>query len=213
MCYVYNQWYDISCATLYIEKMKTHFYIQYRFYRKLYRLWNNVGKYGRAEQATDAIIQQATDGYKHTLKEHTIMIAFPLQQWMHESASVLHYTYTACLFAYKKHVQRNLPQPWRCAAGLDDTFSLRGTGNEKRSIKGVHHISCFPCLKTVAQPACETPVSLKKKLDWQSKKEKKKYATEVCRSFNITSASQGCLPLKIYKISVVGFKNECKLRI
>ena len=80
---------------------------------------------------------------------------------MHERALVLRDTYSVCLVAYENHVQKNLPQPWRRAAGLDDTFSLRGTGTENKSIKGVHHISCFPCLKKEAQPACETPASLK----------------------------------------------------
>jgi len=36
-------------------------------------------------------------GYKHTLAEYVIIIAFPLQQRLHERASVLRYTYTACL--------------------------------------------------------------------------------------------------------------------
>jgi hypothetical protein len=29
--------------------------------------------------------------------QHVILITFPLQQWLHESASVLRYTYIACL--------------------------------------------------------------------------------------------------------------------
>jgi len=81
------------------------------------------------------------------------LIAFPLQQWMQEHASVLRYTYTVCLATYEKHVQRNLPQSWRCAAGLDDTFSLRGTTAENRFIKGVHHITVIPRL--TSDPANE----------------------------------------------------------
>jgi hypothetical protein len=72
--------------------------------------------------------------FKHTLKEYVILIAFQLQQWMYERASLLHYTYTACLVGYEKHVQRNLPQPLKYAAGLDDTVSLRGPGTENSSI-------------------------------------------------------------------------------
>jgi hypothetical protein len=59
-----------------------------------------MGKYYRAEQDTDNIITwrlciaccitKATN----TLSEHAILIAFPPQQWLHERASVLHYTYT-----------------------------------------------------------------------------------------------------------------------
>jgi len=42
-----------------------------------------------------------TQGYKYThTHTHTgcvILIALPLQQWLHERASVLRYTYIACL--------------------------------------------------------------------------------------------------------------------
>jgi hypothetical protein len=33
----------------------------------------------------------------NTLSEYVILIAFPLQQWLHERASLLRFTYTACL--------------------------------------------------------------------------------------------------------------------
>jgi len=33
----------------------------------------------------------------YTNPECVIFIAFPLQQWLHECTSVLHYTYIACL--------------------------------------------------------------------------------------------------------------------
>jgi len=32
-----------------------------------------------------------------TLSEYVILIAFPLQQWLHERSAMLRYTYTACL--------------------------------------------------------------------------------------------------------------------
>ena len=34
---------------------------------------------------------------QNTHWEYVILIAFPLRQWLHESASILHYTYIACL--------------------------------------------------------------------------------------------------------------------
>jgi len=40
----------------------------------------------------------AAEGYKHTLTKYAILIAFPLQQWLHKSASMLRYMYIACLF-------------------------------------------------------------------------------------------------------------------
>jgi hypothetical protein len=33
----------------------------------------------------------------NTYSEYVILIAFSLEQWLHEHASVLHYMYTACL--------------------------------------------------------------------------------------------------------------------
>jgi hypothetical protein len=62
-----------------------------------------VGKFGTAIQATDddivrrmrlaCWITKATD----THSEYVIFIAFPRQQWLHERASILRYTYIACL--------------------------------------------------------------------------------------------------------------------
>jgi len=62
-----------------------------------------VEKYGRARQATDddiiwrmriaCWIPKATD--KHS--EYVILIALPQQQWLHERASMLRYTYIAYL--------------------------------------------------------------------------------------------------------------------
>jgi hypothetical protein len=63
-------------------------------------MWKNVR---RAEQATDdniarrmrfaCWITKTTD----THSEYVILIAFTRQQWLLESASVLRYTYIACL--------------------------------------------------------------------------------------------------------------------
>ena len=42
-------------------------------------------------------IPKATDAHS----EYVIATAFPLQQWMHENASMLGYTYIACLDYWK----------------------------------------------------------------------------------------------------------------
>jgi hypothetical protein len=62
-----------------------------------------VGKYGTARQATDGNIirrmriacwiTKATDIHS----EYIIYTAFARQQWLHERASMLRYTYSACL--------------------------------------------------------------------------------------------------------------------
>jgi len=36
----------------------------------------------------------------NTHSEYVILIAFPLQQWLHEGASMLRYTHIACLVRY-----------------------------------------------------------------------------------------------------------------
>jgi len=87
-----------------VEKRKRNILCSINFFfRKSCRFWDNVEKYGRARQAIDdnitwrmliaCWITKATD----TDSEYVILIAFPLQQWLRESASVLRYTYIVCL--------------------------------------------------------------------------------------------------------------------
>jgi len=69
-------------------------------------VFNIVGKYGRIGQTTDdniiwrmriaCWITKATN----THSEYVILIAFPVQQWLHERTSVLCYTYIVCLVSY-----------------------------------------------------------------------------------------------------------------
>ena len=35
----------------------------------------------------------------HTYSEYVVLIAYPLQQWLHERATLLRYTYIVCLAA------------------------------------------------------------------------------------------------------------------
>jgi hypothetical protein len=65
-----------------------------------------VEKYGTARQATDDYIirrmrfscwiTKATD----TRLQYAIHITFPRQQWLRERATVLRYTYIACLVSF-----------------------------------------------------------------------------------------------------------------
>ena len=84
-----------------VEKIKTHILFLITCFRKSYRLWDNVKKHRRAGQATDDSMAHAHCmlDYKvtNTPSEYVILIAFPRQQWLHERASLLPYTYTACL--------------------------------------------------------------------------------------------------------------------
>ena len=85
-----------------VEKTKTHILCSVTFFRISCRLWENVEKYCRAGQAIDYIMAHAhcmldTYDYKYRHSQYVILIAFPLRQWLHERAPVLHCTYIACL--------------------------------------------------------------------------------------------------------------------
>jgi hypothetical protein len=77
------------------------------------RLWDNVEKCCRVGQAADdnkiqrmrfaCWIPKATNTHTHT--QYVILIAFPLQQWLQERASMLRYTYSYvqwlfCIFLF-----------------------------------------------------------------------------------------------------------------
>jgi len=61
-------------------------------------MWKNSVERGRPQMIIwrmriKCLITKAT----HTPSEYVILIAFPLQHWLQERASVLRYTYIACL--------------------------------------------------------------------------------------------------------------------
>jgi hypothetical protein len=60
-------------------------------------MWKNIVKPGRPQMIIwhmhiECWIPKATN----TLSEYVILIAFQLQQWLHEHTSMLCYTYIAC---------------------------------------------------------------------------------------------------------------------
>jgi len=89
---------DKSC-----RKNQDTFYAQYPPPRKSCPLWDNAEKYCTGRQAThdniirrmgiSCLINKATDAHP----EYVIPIAFPLQQWLRERASILRFAYTACI--------------------------------------------------------------------------------------------------------------------
>ena len=59
--------------TKFVEEIKTHVFYSLTFFRKWYNLWDNVGKYCRAGQATNDNMVHVNcmlddQGYKHTLR-------------------------------------------------------------------------------------------------------------------------------------------------
>ena len=67
--------------------------------RAIYEImWKNIVEPGRPQMTIWRMrvaywVPKATNTYSY----HLILIAFPLQQWLHFRASVLHYTYICCL--------------------------------------------------------------------------------------------------------------------
>jgi len=89
-----------------VEKIKTHILFSVTVFRKSCRLWDNVEKYCRAGQLTDINMAHARymlEGYKYTPSVCVILIAFPLQQWLHERACVtLHAHCLSCLSRFQR---------------------------------------------------------------------------------------------------------------
>ena len=64
-------------------------------------MWKNIVERGRPQMAIwrtciACWVPKATDTHSQYVK----LTAFPLQNWLHERASVLRYTYMACLALY-----------------------------------------------------------------------------------------------------------------
>jgi hypothetical protein len=102
-----------------VEKIKTHILRSITCFWKSYRWRDSVEKYCRAWQATDDNMAHAdcmwiTNATK-THSEYIIVIVFALQEWLHERASLLRYTYIVCLFieSLLSKVVPSRPYSWR----------------------------------------------------------------------------------------------------
>jgi hypothetical protein len=92
-----------------VEKIKTHILCSGTSIKKSCHLWDNVEKYCRAGQTTWQYSACALHGgwlklpihtHSHTHSGCVILIACPLQEWLHEHTSTLCYTYIACLVLF-----------------------------------------------------------------------------------------------------------------
>ena len=84
----------------YIENQNTHFIFNNFFENHaVYEImWKSVVEPDRSQMAIWCMhvtcwMTKATN----THSQYAVLIALPLQQWLHECASVLRYTYIACL--------------------------------------------------------------------------------------------------------------------
>ena len=61
-------------------------------------MWKNTAERGRVQMTIWCMrIACWIPKVTNTHSEYVILIAFPLQQWLHERASMLRYTYIVCL--------------------------------------------------------------------------------------------------------------------
>jgi len=80
------------------EKIKTHFFSSFFRKRRVYKImWKNI-----VERRTQMTVwrMRIACWITKAINAHTgceIRTAFPLQQWLHARASMLCYTYIACL--------------------------------------------------------------------------------------------------------------------
>jgi hypothetical protein len=91
------------------ENHNTHFMFNNLFSenRTVYKMWKNTVEPGKPQMTIWCMriacwIPQTTN----THSEYVILIAFPLQQWLHERASMLHYTYIARIVTFTTGVRK-----------------------------------------------------------------------------------------------------------
>ena len=88
----------------FVEEIKIHILCSITFFflesRAFYEIiWKNIVDLGRPQMTIWRMrfacwIPKATN----TFSEYVMLIAFSLQQWLHESSSMLRYAYVVCLF-------------------------------------------------------------------------------------------------------------------
>ena len=75
-------------------------------------MWKNIVEWSKPQMTIwrTRIACWMPKATHYTHSEYVTLTAFPLQQWLHEHASTLRYTYTACLVSLsKRYVIRILP--------------------------------------------------------------------------------------------------------
>ena len=64
-------------------------------------MWKNIVQPNRPQMTIWRMhIVRWVPNATNTHSEYAILIAFALQQWLHERASILSYTYTACMYTF-----------------------------------------------------------------------------------------------------------------
>jgi hypothetical protein len=92
-----------------VVEIKTHISCSVTFFRKSCRLWCNVENTEQSDRPIKTImciriaccVPKSIHTHTHTHTEHVIVIAFPLQQLLHERASMLRYNTLPALLMNK----------------------------------------------------------------------------------------------------------------
>ena len=125
-----------------IEKSKHTFCIQYLFFRKFRRVWDKVQKYGTADVTTDGskircmrFVCWITGGYRQTLRIYN-SYAFPQQQWLHELAWMLRYTYIMrVLYSFIADLINTLKATLKCWVLLPVYAASRAVKTEEQEVR------------------------------------------------------------------------------
>jgi hypothetical protein len=129
---VYDRFvYRHLCLILYRLRIRSHNELQNRSFHEM--MWKNVVDRGRPQTT---IRRSALHAGLLRLRTHTgyeILIGFPLQQWLHERASMLRYLYIACIMIW----------PRCCPVTL------------ARAITRPYHENWFSFLAVPSKPSCK----------------------------------------------------------
>jgi len=110
-----------------VEKIKIHilftinFFSENRAFREI--MWKNMEESDRSQMTVRRTrilcwIPKATN----THSDSVIFIAFPLQQWLHERALLLRYTYIACLVTVWNAIVSQYPYHSIVRSGVLDAW-------------------------------------------------------------------------------------------
>jgi hypothetical protein len=100
-----------------VEKIKAHILCWINFFPihcAVYEIiWKNVVQLDRPQLTVWGMhfacwIPKATHTHTHTLSKYVILMTFPLQQWLHKRASMLHYLYMSVLLILNEIMRKSI---------------------------------------------------------------------------------------------------------
>jgi len=105
------------------------------FFRKSYRLWENMEEYSTVREAMSMSIACWTTKAAHTPSESLILIVFLRQQWLRECASELRFNYILWLLEVLKRLRADA-RSFSCLSSLHaspNNFSVMKSKQTRRA--------------------------------------------------------------------------------